>query len=54
MASRVETDFSYFNVWTFRGPKIIRFETFRERDQALAAVGLAQHLSESNVRELPL
>ena len=41
MASRVETDFSYFNVWTFRGSLIIRFETFREREEALAAVGLA-------------
>jgi len=41
MASRIETEFSYFNVWTFRGPLIIRFETFREREQALAAVGPA-------------
>jgi len=42
MASRVETDFSYFNVWTFRGPMIIRFETFREREEALAAAGLTE------------
>ena len=41
IASRAEAEFKYFNVWTFRGPAIIRFETFREREEALAAVGLA-------------
>jgi ketosteroid isomerase-like protein len=41
IASRVEAEFSYFQVWTFRGSTIIRFETFREREEALAAVGLA-------------
>ena len=40
LASRVETELRYFNVWTFRGATIIRFETFREREEALAAVGL--------------
>ena len=40
IASQVEVEFNYFNVWTFRGPVIIRFETFREREEALAAVGL--------------
>jgi ketosteroid isomerase-like protein len=40
-ASRVEAEFKYFHVWTFRGPAAIRFETVRERDEALAAVGLA-------------
>ncbi len=39
--SGAETDFRYFQVWTFRGSKAIRLENFRERDQAMAAVGLA-------------
>jgi ketosteroid isomerase-like protein len=30
----------YFQVWTFRGGRAIRFETFRERADAYAAVGL--------------
>ena len=34
------TEFRYFHVWTFRGPAIIRFETCREREEALAVVGL--------------
>lgn len=38
--SGAETEFHYFQVWTFRGPKVIRFETFRERAEALGAVGL--------------
>ncbi len=42
IASQAEVEFRYYNVWTFRGPMIIRFETFRERDQALTAVGLAE------------
>jgi ketosteroid isomerase-like protein len=40
-ASGAEAVLTYFHVWTFRGPRIIRFETFRERDEALTAVGLA-------------
>jgi ketosteroid isomerase-like protein len=38
--SGVRTEFRYFQVWTFRGDRVIRFETFRERDDALRAVGL--------------
>lgn len=38
--SGVATEFDYFSVWSFRGGKVIRFETFREREGALAAVGL--------------
>jgi ketosteroid isomerase-like protein len=30
----------YFQVWTFRGPCVIRLEHFRERAEALNAVGL--------------
>ena len=32
-------EFRYFQVWTFRGGKVIRLETFRERDAAFAAAG---------------
>jgi ketosteroid isomerase-like protein len=32
-------EFRYWQVWSFRGPKIIRLETFRERDDAFAAAG---------------
>lgn len=39
-ASGAETELSYFHVWTFRGSAIVRFETFMERPDALAAVGL--------------
>ncbi len=38
--SGAETDLRYFQVWTFRGSKAIRLENFRERDQAMEAVGL--------------
>lgn len=39
-ASGADTGFDYFQVWTFRGDRVIRFETFRERAEAHAAVGL--------------
>ena len=39
-ASRIEAELRYFHAWTFRGSAIIRFETFKEREEALAAVGL--------------
>jgi uncharacterized protein len=42
MESGVETEFRYFQVWTFRGDKVIRFENFRERRDALEAVGLRE------------
>ena len=38
--SGATTEFRYFQVWTFRGPRLIRLENFRERPEALAAVGL--------------
>jgi ketosteroid isomerase-like protein len=34
------TDFIYFQVWTFRGPRVIRLETIRDRESALEAIGL--------------
>jgi ketosteroid isomerase-like protein len=39
-ASGVATEINYFHVWTFRGGKVIRFESIRERDEALETVGL--------------
>jgi ketosteroid isomerase-like protein len=39
-ASGAATEISYFHVWSFRGGKVIRFESVRERAEALAAVGL--------------
>jgi ketosteroid isomerase-like protein len=39
-ASGAATEISYFHVWSFRGGKAIRFESVRERSEALAAVGL--------------
>jgi ketosteroid isomerase-like protein len=30
----------YYQVWSFRGQKVIRLENFRERSEALEAVGL--------------
>ena len=39
--SGAATELRYFHVWSFRGGKAIRLENFRERSEALAAVGLA-------------
>jgi len=39
-SSGIETEIRYFQVWTFRGPTAIRLEGFRERGEALEAVGL--------------
>jgi ketosteroid isomerase-like protein len=39
--SGVETELRYFHVWSFRGGKAIRLETFRERAEALEAVGIS-------------
>ena len=33
------TEFRYFHVWTFRGANVVRWENFRGREEALAAVG---------------
>ena len=35
-------DLRYFAVWTFRGRAVIRLEDFRERQEALEAVGLRE------------
>ena len=40
-ASGVETELPYFQLWTFRGDRVIRLENFRERAEALKAAGLA-------------
>ncbi len=31
-----------FAVWTFRGPKVVRLETFQSRAEALEAAGLRE------------
>ena len=38
--SGIATELRYFHVWTFRGGRAIRLETFRERGEANEAVGL--------------
>jgi ketosteroid isomerase-like protein len=40
--SGAPTGFRYFQVWSFRGDKVIRFESIRERADALRAVGLPE------------
>ena len=37
--SGADTEFRYFHVWSFRGGRVIRLENFRERAEALEAVG---------------
>jgi ketosteroid isomerase-like protein len=41
-ASGASTEMHFFMLWTFRGPKVIRFESFRERAEALKAAGLSE------------
>jgi uncharacterized protein len=41
-ASGVPTELRYFTVWSFRGGKVIRIESFRERSEALEAAGLRE------------
>ena len=36
------TEFHYFTLWSFLGPKVTRIENFRERTQALEAAGQAE------------
>ena len=36
------TELRYIHVWSFRGGKVIRLELFRERPDALEAVGLVE------------
>jgi ketosteroid isomerase-like protein len=38
--SGAPAELPYFQVWTFRGRAVIRLEQFRDRDDALEAVGL--------------
>ena len=38
--SGIATELRYFQVWSFRGTRAIRLENFRERAEALEAVGL--------------
>jgi ketosteroid isomerase-like protein len=38
----VPSEIRYFEVWTFRGRSVIRIEQFRERADALKAVGLSE------------
>ena len=40
-ASGVVTELRYFQVWSFRGAKVIRLENLRERQEALHAAGLS-------------
>lgn len=40
--SGAATEFRYFHLWSFRGRKVIRLETFRERAEAMEAVGLPE------------
>ena len=40
--SGAETRMRYFQVWSFRGGKVIRLENFVERSEALEAVGLSE------------
>ena len=40
--SGAETEFRYFQVWSFRGRRVIRLENFRERSDALAAAGMEE------------
>lgn len=41
-ASGVETELRYFQLWTFRGGKVIPMESIRERAEALEAAGLPE------------
>ena len=38
--SGVPTEFHYYQLWSFRGDKVIRLENFRERAEALEVAGL--------------
>jgi ketosteroid isomerase-like protein len=40
--SGAATELRYFQVWSFRGRKVIRLENFRERAEALEAAGLSE------------
>ena len=40
--SGAQTELRYFTLWSFRGLKVIRIESFRDRTEALEAVGLRE------------
>jgi uncharacterized protein len=40
--SGAATEFRYFQVWSFRGRKVIRLENFRERAEVREALGLRE------------
>ncbi len=40
--SGIPTDMRYFHVWTFRGGRVIRIESVRERGEALEVAGLSE------------
>jgi ketosteroid isomerase-like protein len=40
--SGIPTDMRYFHVWTFRGGRVIRIESVKERGEALEAAGLRE------------
>jgi ketosteroid isomerase-like protein len=40
--SGAPSELRYFQVWSFRGNKVIRLENFRERSEALQAAGLSE------------
>ena len=41
-SSGVETEFRYFQVWTFRDGKVVRLEGFRDHAQARLAAGVQE------------
>jgi ketosteroid isomerase-like protein len=41
-ASRIDMEQRFYMLFTFRGRKIVRIESIRERDQALEAAGLGE------------
>ena len=40
--SGVPAELRYFTLWSFRGHKVIRIQSFRERSEALEAAGLSE------------
>jgi ketosteroid isomerase-like protein len=40
--SGAATEFRYYQVWSFRGRKVIRLENFRKRSEILEAMGLSE------------
>jgi ketosteroid isomerase-like protein len=41
-SSGIPTELRYFMLWTFRGTRVIRLESIRERAEALEAAGLSE------------